>query len=161
MSISGYDVQQVCLNGHQIRVAATASQLTQPSCPSCGEKTITACPECAAPIRGRYRARGAVSKCRVPVPTNCHACGAAYPWRRSAIAAAIDALETELAGRVPSEVIALIPVIAAETARTEVAALQLRRMLRVLGQPAYDTAVKLIADVASDTARTILQMKQP
>ncbi|OJW21041.1 MAG: hypothetical protein BGO51_26070 [Rhodospirillales bacterium 69-11] len=75
--------------------------------------------------------------------------------------AAIAALETELGGRIPSEVIALIWLIGAETARTEMAALQLRRMLRVLGQPAYDTTVKLVADVTSETARTILQMKQP
>ncbi|MBN8904861.1 MAG: DUF2321 domain-containing protein [Rhodospirillales bacterium] len=162
MSSSGYDVQQVCLNGHQITPSArTNPHLTKPRCPCCGEKTIMACPTCDAPIRGRCRVHGVVATRRIPVPTHCHACGAAYPWRRSAIVAAIAALETELGGRIPSEVIALIWLIGAETARTEMAALQLRRMLRVLGQPAYDTTVKLVADVTSETARTILQMKQP
>lgn len=49
----GYDVMQVCLNGHQITDEVIFTpQHKKPFCPECGAATITACPECQAPIQG-------------------------------------------------------------------------------------------------------------
>ena len=57
-----HDIMQVCLNGHQI----TASYEEHPEfrkefCDICGEKTITFCPQCKAPILGKYHADGVVA----------------------------------------------------------------------------------------------------
>ena len=86
-----YDTQQVCLNGHQITASYHQStQLRKAFCADCGEKTIFQCPSCKAEIQGRYNVRGALVVARTAVPSNCHACGAPYPWteRSAALAAA-------------------------------------------------------------------------
>lgn len=76
-----YDVQQVCLNGHQI----TANFSSYPArrkkhCSSCGAETITACPECNTPILGSYDVPGVFDFNPTSVPPHCHQCGHPYPW---------------------------------------------------------------------------------
>lgn len=160
MVSDGYDVQQVCLNGHQITDgAATMPQFRKPFCPECGERTVMECPECRAPILGFYNVSGVLSVRSTPVPNNCHACGTAYPWRQNALAAAVEFLEMELEGSAASEAAALVLVIAAESPRTEVAALKMRKILGALGKPAYDIAIKVVSDVASETAKKTLGLK--
>lgn len=75
------DVQQVCLNGHQI----TDSIHTDPSkgrkfCPSCGEKTITNCQFCNSPIPGHTYYDRVIGVYTESVPAHCHNCGKPYPW---------------------------------------------------------------------------------
>jgi hypothetical protein len=77
--VSQYDVQQVCMNGHQI----TDSFLGLPEfrknyCDKCGEPTIHQCPHCNEPIKGHYL--GAISINSAQIPAHCHNCGHSYPW---------------------------------------------------------------------------------
>lgn len=160
MGVEGYDVRQVCLNGHQISEhAQSMPQFRKDFCPECGERTITACPECHAPIQGHYNSPGVLSIRKTRVPNNCHACGTAYPWRQHALAAAVELLEMELEGQAATDAVALIPAIATENPRTEVAALKLKKILGALGKPAYDIAIKVVSDVASETAKKTLGLK--
>jgi hypothetical protein len=78
------DVQQVCLNGHQI----TASYERQPEnrrdfCNKCGALTIFKCPECGHPIKGKLYREHVLSSYTPPVPSHCDGCGKAYPWAQS------------------------------------------------------------------------------
>ncbi|MBL3307802.1 DUF2321 domain-containing protein, partial [Klebsiella pneumoniae] len=42
-----YDIQQVCLNGHQVTANYSSSpEFRRDFCATCGEKTITRCPSC-------------------------------------------------------------------------------------------------------------------
>lgn len=81
-----YDVMQVCLNGHLI----TASFNQYPSmrnnqCPNCGLRTITTCPECGTDIPGEYISSFPVGfRDDIKVPSNCHNCGASFPWNKKA-----------------------------------------------------------------------------
>lgn len=82
-----YDVQQVCLNGHQI----TAYYHLHPEdrkayCGICGKETVHACQKCNMEIQGggiswvngvRYPA--AFSS--VSIPEFCKNCGKAFPWK--------------------------------------------------------------------------------
>ena len=155
----GYDVMQVCLNGHTITdTAATQPEFAKPFCSNCGERTITTCPECRAPIQGTYHVPGvAVLAFAIPkAPNNCHACGTAYPWRQAAIANAIEVLQLDLEGQDAADVAELVRAVSVETPRTEVAALKLKRLLPKLGKATYDVAIKVISDFASEAAKKTL-----
>jgi len=77
-----YDVQQVCLNGHQITAKYNRSpELRKNFCPTCGERTIHQCPECNHPIKGEYHFDGVITVgFRTPVPSHCENCGRPFPW---------------------------------------------------------------------------------
>lgn len=77
-----YDVQQVCLNGHQITDNYNGSpQFRKNFCSICGEKTINVCPNCNQPIRGDYHVEGVVCLgSTTSVPTHCENCGQPFPW---------------------------------------------------------------------------------
>ena len=77
-----HDIQQVCLNGHQITDNYNRSpEFRKNFCPTCGEKTIHQCPECNHPIKGDYHVDGVIAIGHsTPVPTHCENCGKPYPW---------------------------------------------------------------------------------
>ena len=159
-SLEGYDVMQVCLNGHKTsEYAETMPQFSKPHCPTCGERTIKACPDCQAPIHGHYHSPGVISISDTPVPNNCYSCGTAYPWRQAAIANAIEVLEMDLTGQDALDAPELIRAIASETPRSEIAALKLKRILPKLGKATYDVAIKVISDLASETAKKTLGLR--
>jgi len=77
-----YDVQQVCMNGHQITSRYHANpELRKNFCRECGEKTIFQCPECNTPIKGFYDIPGVISLGHTEVPSHCDSCGQAFPWQ--------------------------------------------------------------------------------
>ncbi len=149
---------QVCLNGHHISDhARTMPEFSKQFCPQCGERTITACPECQVPIQGGYL--GFPSLDAMPVPNNCHGCGSAYPWRQAAIASAIEVLQIELEGQDAADAAELVKAVSVETPRTQVAALRLKRLLPKIGKTTYDVAIKVVSDVASETAKKTLGLE--
>ncbi|NOR46395.1 MAG: DUF2321 domain-containing protein [Candidatus Delongbacteria bacterium] len=76
-----YDVQQVCLNGHQINSSFQRyPKHNKDFCDECGEKTIHSCPNCNHPIKGYHRVDGVISFASTPVPKNCEKCGNPFPW---------------------------------------------------------------------------------
>src|SRR6266568_5517959 len=80
---NGYDVAQICLNGHVINDRArTSPEFNSQHCKHCGTETITACTNCKALIRGEFHSPVIVivSGRQIAAPTYCHQCGAAYPW---------------------------------------------------------------------------------
>lgn len=81
-SLGQHDIQQLCLNGHQITDRFNAApNLRRSFCQQCGAKTITACPHCNSAIKGDYSVPGAVFiGFQTPVPNNCENCGRRFPW---------------------------------------------------------------------------------
>ncbi|KAB2834066.1 MAG: DUF2321 domain-containing protein [Candidatus Dadabacteria bacterium] len=77
-----YDVQQVCINGHQITARYNGSpEFRKKFCNKCGAETIHQCPNCNYSIKGSYEVEGLISiGGRTPVPTHCENCGKPYPW---------------------------------------------------------------------------------
>src|SRR5258708_19500313 len=83
---SGFDTAQICINGHEINASMRLSpEFNEKFCGTCGAETITACPECKAPIRGHLR--GSLATSYTP-PKFCCGCGKALPWTASALQAA-------------------------------------------------------------------------
>jgi uncharacterized protein (TIGR02391 family) len=79
--MGAYDVQQVCLKGHQITGRYnTLPQHRRQFCGKCGSKTIHTCPQCEKPIPGEYVVDGFFGGSDTAVPTHCENCGAPFPW---------------------------------------------------------------------------------
>jgi len=87
--VQGYDVAQICLNGH-----VTNSSIrdfphhNQEYCNICGTKTVTACQGCQKKIRGRLR--GVLTIEPMSAPAFCQHCGKPFPWTEARIEAARD-----------------------------------------------------------------------
>lgn len=156
-----YDVMQVCVNGHQITVFAESQpDSRQNFCKDCGAKTIDACPDCGANIRGFLHMVGVLSVEVPPVPKYCINCGAAYPWQSAAIENLNDILqESELSARDRQELDSALPDVLRDTPKTESASLKVKRILGKLGKPLYEVSIKVITDVASETAKKTLGLK--
>lgn len=58
-----------------------------------------------------------------------------------------------------AEIAKLVPAIAIETPKTHLAALKLTRLMSKLAKPAYDISIKIVSDLASETAKKTLGMK--
>lgn len=84
---SGYDVAQICLNGHIINdYAKSRPDHNTKYCAGCGVGTITNCLNCNKNIRGALNMSGAVSVgFAIHVPRYCRDCGEPYPWTQSKI----------------------------------------------------------------------------
>lgn len=151
---TGYDAMQACLNGHLITSSAIRfPQHRQDFCSKCGMRTTMACEACETPIRGRYHS-GAMSVREIPVPKYCHGCGQAYPWQQAAIENLKDLLEVgEVAQKDLEMVVLALPDIIHETPRSEGAALKVARILKTVQKPAYDLVIKVLSDLASETAK--------
>lgn len=70
---TGYDVAEVCLNGHDI--TASAGQFPEhreKHCSQCGAATITECPSCNSSIRGHLLDSMVL---QYAAPSFCHECG--------------------------------------------------------------------------------------
>jgi hypothetical protein len=86
--MSHHDIQQVCLNGHQITDSYnSAPALRRAFCAQCGAETIIACPVCNYPIKGDFRVPGVVAiGFPTSVPEHCENCGKPYPWAKNKVA---------------------------------------------------------------------------
>ncbi|MBI2394546.1 MAG: DUF2321 domain-containing protein [Deltaproteobacteria bacterium] len=84
------DVQQICLEGHQITAALEHNpEYGQKFCRQCGAETITTCPSCKAPIAGAWHHPQIIAPLRASIPEHCINCGGTFPWtgkRRDAAA---------------------------------------------------------------------------
>jgi len=79
-----YDVQQVCMNGHQITTMMQEfPDSARGYCPNCGAETISKCPNCQRSIRGHYHVDGFFGYLDTPVPERCEHCGGSFPGRAS------------------------------------------------------------------------------
>jgi hypothetical protein len=77
-----YDIQQVCVNGHQVTDRYYGlPEFRRKFCKQCGASTIHACPNCGTEIKGDYEVEGVVAiGFETPVPPYCESCGHPYPW---------------------------------------------------------------------------------
>lgn len=77
-----YDIQQVCLKGHQITdMYKKYPENRKKHCMICGAETIFKCPSCDGEIPGRYMLSNNTASSRVAtIPSFCNNCGAEFPW---------------------------------------------------------------------------------
>ncbi|MGE6365185.1 DUF2321 domain-containing protein [Bacillus paramycoides] len=155
----GYDVAQICKNGHIVTISyASNPNHSQDYCDKCGEETLTACIKCDASIRGKYRVAGVTDlrKVEPKLPRFCYKCGTAYPWTERALVAAKE-LAAEVEGLEPEELEKLngsIDDLVKEGPQVIVATTRFKKLLKKAGDPAVTSALRdILVDVISESAK--------
>ena len=155
--MAGYDVAQICLNGHVVNSSTQRFPKNSADfCTRCGEATITSCPECGAAIRGSYSRHGWVAF--EGVPKYCAGCGRSFPWTQSRLQAARDFVK-ELSDLTEEEQLALatsIEDLVKETPATQVAAVRYRKYVLKAGKAAATALRDILVDLVSETAKKML-----
>lgn len=156
----GYDVAQICLNGHIITDLAKRYPVHQKKhCPRCGEPTIMQCPNCNTNIQGQYYVGGYINGGYKPyLPAFCHECGISFPWTIKKIKAAQDFIQEDDDLSETDKKIATdsIPDMITENPNTQVAALKVKKTLSKVGLSVADGVKSILVDVLSETAKKIL-----
>lgn len=156
MSQEGYDVAQICENGHVANSFTQHSpQFNQTFCQTCGAATMTTCPNCQEPIRGGYWG-GLSYECEVP--KFCIKCGKPFPWTILKIKAAND-LAKELDSITDQDRSMLeesIVELTRDTPSTQVAAVKFRKVMAKAGTGAASMFRDILTDVLSETVKKIL-----
>jgi hypothetical protein len=153
---------QVCVNGHQITDCADSQpESRQKFCKDCGAKTIDACLHCSSKVRGHHHLEGVSDYSTYPAPRYCIECGEPYPWQVSAIDNLKEVLkESELSAQDLQELDKALPDILRDTPKTESASLKMKRIFGKMGKPLYEVAMKVVTDIASETAKKTLGLKE-
>jgi len=132
-----YHQALICVNGHCVSSSIDASpEAEQKFCSKCGEKTISACPNCHSEIRGRYNATSRVCLEEYKVPPYCHNCGEAYPWTLAAMEGATEIIiEADGCSDEDKEKLAnSLPYIMMETPKTQLAITRIKKALLVVDE---------------------------
>ena len=152
----GYDVAQICLNGHVIN----ASGLKYPDFNKnyyniCGVKTIMTCLNCNSSIQGFYHNS---FQLEYFPPSFCHHCGQPYPWTMAKMDAAKEiASEIENISDEEKEIlIKSLNYIVFDTPKTEVASFKMKKILHKAGGTAKKLFSEIVIKIASEAAKGYL-----
>jgi hypothetical protein len=91
--MEGYDVAQICINGHVISSMASNPNYRKEFCNICGAVTIMVCQKCKAPIKGYYHSPGVISLIDFNPPRFCERCGEPFPWIKSRLDASKELID--------------------------------------------------------------------
>ena len=158
MRSGGYDVAQVCLNGHVINARSESSPEDNTKyCADCGERTITSCQDCGEKIRGESTAPAFFATGYTdPAPSYCIECGKPYPWTQSKIEAFRE-LVGVLSLNQDNKTVLLdgITHITRDTPRTEVVCAKFSRIISKL-KPQEPRLISILSNIATDRAKELL-----
>ena len=149
-NMDGYDIAQICTNGHVITSMADSSpDFKKDFCKRCGYKTICNCVECNQPIKGYYHVSGVIGGSSYEPPRFCDSCGSTFPWIKVKIEAAnelVELIET-LSPDEKKDFQSAIDELIRETAKVPVAKVKLKKYLSKVNSDISDG----IRDVLRDT----------
>jgi hypothetical protein len=151
----GYDIAQVCLNGHVVNDSMRASPESNAKfCEDCGGSTISECGSCKTPIRGKYNSAGLGFAYEFLAPAFCSNCGNAYPWTEAKMNAARDLISLSDLDDADKEALTTdLPDLAQDTPRTKVAATRFKKLVAKLGGGVASAVRDIVVDVASEAAK--------
>ena len=146
-----FDTAQICLNGH----IANSSYNTHPQyrevfCSECGEKTITQCQSCNAPIRGAYER----SLAHYQKPAYCINCGNPYPWTQRTQEAVYEIIEFSTLTQIEKDDFKnSITDLIAPSPKTNLAQLKFIKYAKNAGVEVAKGLKDVLIDIVSETAK--------
>lgn len=156
---AGYDVAQICLNGHVTNDSVLRRpQYNEKYCERCGKPTITECPKCKAPIRGHLNSEYINMIDPIDSPRFCVACGNPFPWFETKIEAAKELADIHLDLNEEERELLRTSVddLILDNAKSQVAALKIKPLIKKFKQGAKDPAYKLLIEITSSTIAKII-----
>ncbi len=154
-----HDVAQICLNGHIVNDSVHQNpESNEAHCSKCGAPTITQCPKCERPIKGRHGNPRVITFGLEEPPQFCNNCGEPYPWTQSRINSAKEmvALLEGLSDSDRGLLAKSIDDIARDTPRTELAVTTTKSLLPKAGGALAKVFRDILVDVASAAAKKML-----
>lgn len=153
-----YRTAQICKNGHVITSNTNNTARLSNFCPECKAETISSCPNCNTPIRGKYDVPGVMSISSYMPPKYCHHCGHPFPWTESTLNSISELLDmqNQLTEDEKQHFMSYLPIIFDETPQSEVTALKLRLLFNKLPSEIGSLAKNVITDVISESIKKIL-----
>ncbi|WP_168221992.1 DUF2321 domain-containing protein [Aquisphaera giovannonii] len=156
----GYDVAQVCMNGHMMNSASRGMPDGNKSfCDRCGEKTITSCPSCNNCISGLDWDGPSPE----PEPAlHCEHCGKSYPWteRKKAAALELFAELLDLDNKQKEQLSQDLDAVASDVPRTKVAAVRIDTLLAKVKDQGADMLKGVLVEVMSESAKKMMWPNQ-
>jgi hypothetical protein len=151
--LSGFDVQQVCLNGHIVtNFAKSSPKDTEKFCSRCGEETVLACPACKTWLRGNDHDSNVIIGYYVPPPSYCYNCGVAFPWVQRQLESASELVaESELLSE--HEKFSLTNTfkdLMTDTPKTPLAVSRFRRLISKAGEELQDGLHKILVHLPTN-----------
>lgn len=159
MREQGYDVAQICLNGHIINDSSKRyPQYNKTFCPKCGERTITKCLKCDKEIQGRYYTPGVIYLKIEEPPAFCHNCGNPYPWTEKKIRASHElAQELEELSEDEKKILSLsLNEIIKDAPGAILAATRIKKLFPKLKKAGAEALKEILTDITSETIKKIL-----
>jgi len=158
-----YLTAQICTNGHIITDAyREESDKINKNCKECGAKNITNCPNCDAPIQGRWitswASTGEVRPLRKS-PNFCHACGTPYPWtliKRDQIIELINEIP-DLQQSEKDTLIKSISYLSSDDSLGVSSAERFKRFFADIQKNIGSALYKLVIDISSETVKRIIE----
>lgn len=151
-----YHKASICLNGH---VMSKYDSNVQPFCSSCGEKIISVCPNCNAPIHGEVDSEGIVMAGFIFNPDKyCYNCGEPYPWVQRLIDASKELLELDDNSTQESVdlIIKSLPDLIVSSPKKEVAKAKFKKGLKSFSSFTKDSLQNILSDVLSEAIKKYL-----
>lgn len=149
---------QICLNGHLISSTYDKKNTSNiPYCTKCGQKTITTCPNCNAPLHGYYEIEDIlILNTSTKVESYCYNCGKPYPWTEKALTNARLVVLEESA--IPKDqrdnLISSLPDIITETPGTTLAGTRMKKFLANAGDFTRDALKQFVIEFGCELAKS-------
>ncbi len=147
----------ICANGHVIQSSTWISG--KEFCEKCGAEMMDRCPNCSNPIKEwDYGGAPYIGKRKYDRAAYCKNCGKPYPWTQSAIEAAAELIteEDQLDSAQQAKLIESLPDIVAETPKTQIATVRIKKALLSVGKFTADALRQFVIDFGCEFAKSQL-----
>lgn len=153
--MSNYYPAEICLNGH---VISSYSTNIEKYCSNCGAKTISSCPSCNTPIRGKYNADNVVILQDYKAPSYCFSCGKPFPWTQSRIDAIAELIEfdNQLSKDEKLYISNNVNELTIDTPKTKVVATKVKFYLSEAATATADAIKDILVEIISESAKKII-----
>lgn len=151
----GYDIAQICLNGHVVNsMALTSSNHNKKFCDQCGASTIMECPHCKSKIKGPYHYPNIISiGLGYDAPKFCDNCGNKYPWTETQLQVTRELIELadQLNAAEKEDLNVNIEELVKESPKVPVAQIKVKKLLSKVDKNISDGIHDALAEIISDT----------
>ena len=149
----GYDIAQICLNGHVINsMAYTAPNHNKAFCGECGAETIMECGNCKAKIKGTYHYPGiAVMGIDFEASKFCDNCGEQFPWTKTQLEVAEELIDLadSLNPKEKTDLYSNIDELVKESPKVPVAQIKVKRLLSKVDKDISNGIHDALAEIIS------------
>lgn len=155
--MNGYDIAQICINGHVITsMAGSSPEFRKSFCNLCGASTIMKCQKCNKSIKGYYHVEGVFGfSSPYKAPKFCDNCGESFPWTETRLKTTrelidlIDSLNVDEKNDFKVTVEHLVR----DSAETSLAKIKFKKYIQKADSEITNGIKELLSDIVNDAVK--------